>query len=246
MNPEELRAGLPEAADLVGPVQVDVERVVGRVRRRHRARSVVVGGVVTVLAAAVVLAVVRPGGRPGNPTVSPGKDGPGPDAVAAVGEPLYVCGEPLPHRDAVSARGGVTLSVGAVRKVSGTTGPAIEAVFTADRTFSASSVPPEHLEVLYVADDVVVGGGPLLDRPGSRKAQVWDPVGYELLLRAGSPTVQQVGDRNELCPSLEWPQVWADPGRYEVVLLAPEPVDSATGRPDSPPDYLVAKAPLSR
>ncbi|MFC8720330.1 hypothetical protein [Kitasatospora sp. NPDC057198] len=234
MNPEEIRARLSGAAESAGPPELDTALLVRRVRRGRLARRALTGGAALVLAAAAVLGAVRwsgPGGGEADAAGSP--DGP------------YACGRRLPSGGPATAANGITLSILSVRGAGDGSGPEITVGLGADRAFQATGAPPEYLEVLYLRDGVVVGGGPLLKRPGDRYEQGTDAVGYTYRLSPGAPLAVPLGPRDGLCPSVTWPRVWSEPGRYEVVVLVNPPVELGAPPPSGPPQpWLVARAPL--
>ncbi|GAA1385792.1 hypothetical protein GCM10009639_08750 [Kitasatospora putterlickiae] len=249
MNPEELRHQLPVVADLAGPAHLATETLVREVRRRRRTRYAVMG------TAAVVAVVVtlfgaarwhddptRPVGAAGSPTTGPSGT---PSARATGG---YVCGERLDLPGETSSRDGLGLAVRSVRGADSATGPRVEVTISADRRLTAVSTPPQYIEVLYLRDGVVVGGGPMLNRPGDVDTpQGVDMVGHPLDLAPGQPVTQQLGPRDQLCPSWDWPRVWAAPGDFEVVALLPQPVETPATRPATvEPRLLVARAPFPR
>ncbi|WP_380283698.1 hypothetical protein [Kitasatospora purpeofusca] len=241
MNPEELRHQLPFVADLAGPPHVDTGKVVREVRRRRGRRYAVMG---TALVVAVVAAFIGATRWSGHPTRTAEPAG-APSARAAG---IHVCGGRLDLPGETATRDGLTLTVGSVRRADTQAGPRVEAAITADRPLTAVSTPPEYIEVLYLRDGVVVGGGPMLNRPGDGDTpQGVDTVGHPLDLAPGQPLTQQLGARNRLCPSWDWPRVWAEPGGFEVVVLLRQPVETpATGPAAAGPQLLVARAPFPR
>ncbi|MFF4341569.1 hypothetical protein ACFY00_16740 [Kitasatospora sp. NPDC001540] len=233
MNPEELREQLPGAAGLAGPPELDTALLVRRVRRGRLARRALTGGAALALAAAAALGAVRWSGPGG-----------GADAAGPSDDP-YACGR-RPSLAGPATANGVTLSVASVRRAGDDAGPVIEAGFRTDRAFEAIGSPPNYLEVLYLRDGVVVGGGPVLKRPGDRYEQGVDAVGYVYHLTPDSPLRVPLGARDGLCPSVRWSQVWAEPERYEVVLLVDPPVELNGPPPTGLPQLLVARAPFPR
>ncbi|GLW54090.1 hypothetical protein [Kitasatospora phosalacinea] len=231
MNPEEIRERLSGAAESAGPPELDTALLVRRVRRGRLARRALTGGTALALAAAAVLGAVRWSG-------SGGAVGP-----AGAADPLrgpYVCGQRLPVEGASATAGGITLSVSAARGAGDGSGPEVTAGFGADRVLTVIGAPPQYLEALYLRDGVVVGGGPLLNAPGDRSVQSGNYAGHRYLLAPGPPLAVPLGARDRLCPSVAWPQVWAEPGRYEVALLVSLPL----GEAGAPTQVLVARAPL--
>ncbi|MFD7640887.1 hypothetical protein ACFV4P_09540 [Kitasatospora sp. NPDC059795] len=243
MNKEELRDALPELADLAGPAQLDVEGIAQAVRRRRTRSGLAAGAVLAVAAGVAATAAVLPTGPAAVGAAGPGEGGE--PTVIGVPAGAYTCGRPLPDKQASTTVNGITLSVSSVRRAGDGTGPAVDVAYRADRSVDGVGVPPEYLETLYVKDGVVVGGGPLLNRPGDTEAQGVDALGHPVRLEAGVPKVEPLGERNTLCGSLTWQQVWAEPERYEVVVRAAVPFEP--GAPGGVTTRLLeARSPLAR
>ncbi|MFF0387935.1 hypothetical protein ACFYS8_04480 [Kitasatospora sp. NPDC004615] len=241
MNPEDLRRGLPEAADLAGPLQVDTERLTRAVRRRRRTRSALTAGAVLAVAGAV-FTTVGPTGPAGPAVASPGAGGAGAASAPSTDTVLgQKCGEPLKAEGVAPDIAGFSMSVSSVERVSNETGPAIDAALSAERAVGMGGSPGPALEVLYLKDGAVVGGGFTLigrgDPPmkGTLGGQTW-------LLRVGEPFAMKLREQNTLCPSVTWPQIWAHPGDYEVVLTLPAAVDPK----ESKDRTVIARSPLTR
>jgi hypothetical protein len=111
------------------------------------------------------------------------------------------------------------MTLSTVRKVADDAGPKLAVTFTADRTFAVRGSPASLFEVLYLKDGVIVGGGPMLNRPGDLTAQAMDLVGAGFDVGPGNPSTQDLGPRNELCPGLTWRQIWSEPRSYEALLV---------------------------
>jgi hypothetical protein len=202
-----LRDELTTLADRAGPLQLDPHRVMARTRRRRIA--VVTASVTAVLALATAGTLAAATGQRGiTPTVGPSYPRP------------FVCGERLLLGPGASdTQGGLTMVLSKVRKVDDTTGPTLEATFTADRSVYVDAFPETYWEVLYVEDGVIVGGGPALNKPGDLTPQGVNLVGGGFPLERGVPSTERLGRRDGLCDGLTWPQVWAASARYEAVLV---------------------------
>jgi hypothetical protein len=108
------------------------------------------------------------------------------------------------------------------------------------------TVTPRNVQIIYLKDGLVVGGGPLLREPGDTGLQVTDFAGQGMSAAPGKPGTIDVGPRNTLCPSTSWRDVWADPGEYEVVVTMAEPVNAGPGSPlDSTSYNLIDRKSLS-
>ncbi|WP_422735262.1 hypothetical protein ACN263_16840 [Micromonospora sp. WMMD729] len=182
------------------------------------AASIMVMSLVTVAVAGIV------GG--GEPTIgtgaSPGPSTPTGPTATGVKEPgMYVCGDRYDH--VVPTPGGLlTAEVSSVVKVKNDSGPAVTVTFAATRAVHVASSPPSLLQVLYLKDGVIVGGGPMVNKPGDPSSQGIDAIRGGFDLAPGKPHELQLGPREILCPSLTWPDIWATPDRYEVaVVLGP-------------------------
>ncbi|MBT2453115.1 hypothetical protein J7F03_40080 [Streptomyces sp. ISL-43] len=249
MGPEDLREQLSATAELAGTPNIDISGVAARVRRRRTARFTVQGGAVLALAAAGTFGVLQWNGGPsravdaagsGAVSVSPsagtsGAPAPGP----------YVCGQSLDLSGAASTRDGLTLEFGSIRRTSDQAGPEIAVSLRSDTRRTVVSTPSASIEVLYLKDGVIRGGGPMLNPPGDLSPQGVDMAGRPVDLEPGRPDVQQLGERDALCPSSSWSEVWSDPAGYEVVVVLQQPVEVPAAQPAPnalPP--LVVRAPL--
>lgn len=173
-----------------------------------------------VLLVMVAAAGIVGGGDPSTGTgATPGPSAPtGPTATTGKEPEVYVCGDRYDHPG--STPGGiVTAEVSSVAKVNGDSGPAIAVTFAATRAVHVASSPPSLLQVLYLKDGVIVGGGPMVNKPGDTSAQGVDAIRDGFDLAPGKPHEQQLGPREMLCPSLTWSAIWARPDRYEVALV---------------------------
>ncbi|MFE9914107.1 hypothetical protein ACFYPG_03025 [Micromonospora sp. NPDC005553] len=247
-----LRERLASLADRAAPPSFATDRLRARVRRRRNllaagtgAASIMVVSLVTVAAAGIV-----GGGDPITGTgATPGLSTPTKPTATTDKEPgVYVCGDRYDHPGS-TAGGILTAEVSSVAKVNGDAGPAVTVTFAATRAVHVASSPPSLLQVLYLKDGVIVGGGPMVNKPGNTSAQGVDAIRDGFDLAPGKPHEQQLGPREMLCPSLTWPEIWARPDRYEVaVVLGPveeRGEELVLGVP-LPPSVasLVVKAPL--
>ncbi|MFJ9080456.1 hypothetical protein ACIRO3_35260 [Streptomyces sp. NPDC102278] len=255
MGPEDLRAQLSVTAELAGTPNIDTDRVVGRVRRRRTARFTVQGCAVLALAAAGTFGVLQWNGGPSRAVDAAGS-GAGTGAVSASpsagtsGAPApgpYVCGQSPDLSGAASTRDGLTLELDSVRRTSDQAGPEIVVSLRSDTPRTVVSTPSASIEVLYLKDGVIRGGGPMLNPPGDLSPQGTDMIGRPVDLEPGHPDVQQLGERNALCPSSSWSEVWSDPADYEVVVVLRQPIETPAAQPapDTTP-LLVVRAPLAR
>ncbi|MCJ1677554.1 hypothetical protein MTF65_09440 [Streptomyces sp. APSN-46.1] len=259
MGPEDLREQLSATAELAGTPNIDTDRVAGRVRRRRTARFTVQGGAVLALAAAGTFGVLQWNGGPSRAVDAAGSgsgSGAGTGAVSASpstgtsGAPApgpYVCGQRPDLSGAASTRDGLTLELGSVRRTSDQAGPEIAVSLRSETRRTVVSTPPASIEVLYLKDGVIRGGGPMLNPPGDLSPQGVDMAGHPVDLEPGRPDVQRLGERNALCPSSSWSEVWSDPAGYEVVVVLRQPVETPAAQPaPDPAPLLVVRAPLSR
>ena len=248
MNPEDIRRGLPEAAELAGPFQSDSEWLTRAVRRRRRTRSALAAGAVLAVAGAA-FTLVGPQGTPGpvGPTTAlPAAGGAGVTGSASVtptGTPWgQTCGRPMKSENTAPEVAGLTMSVSSVRRVSSGAGPAIDAVLDSEQAVDVNGSPAPPLEVLYLKDGVVVGGGFAQAGRGTPPAegtlgpQTW-------MVQAGRPYALKLQEQNTLCPSETWPRIWAHPGDYEVVLTLVSPVVPSM---ESTERVVIARSPLAR
>ncbi|MBT2478154.1 hypothetical protein [Streptomyces sp. ISL-94] len=252
MGPEDLREQLSATAELAGTPNIDIGRVAGRVRRRRTARFTVQGGAVLALAAAGTFGVLQWNGGPSRAVDAAGS-GPSTGPVSASpsagtsGTPApgpYVCGQSPDLPGAASTRDGLTLEISSVRRTSSQAGPEIAVSLRSDTRRTVVSTPPASIEVLYLKDGVIRGGGPMLNPPGDLSPQGVDMAGHPVDLEPGSPSVQQLGERNALCPSSSWSEVWSDPAGYEVVVVLQQPVETPAAQPAPNVPPLVVRAPL--
>lgn len=216
------RDSLAGLADRAAPPSFAADRLRARVRRRRGllaagagAASIMVVSLVAVAAAGIV------GG--GDPTTGTGATpGPSTPTRPTAEEPAaYVCGDRYDHPG--STPGGILRAeVSSLTKVNGDSGPAITVTFAAARAVHVASSPPSLLQVLYLKDGVIVGGGPMVNLPGDTRGQGVDAIRDGFDLAPGTPHEQQLGPRETLCPSVTWSEIWATPDRYEVaVVLGP-------------------------
>ncbi|MFI5929583.1 hypothetical protein ACIA3K_26915 [Micromonospora sp. NPDC051543] len=216
------RDRLARVADEADPPSFATDRVRARVRRRRGllaagtgVASIMVLSLVTVAAAGIV-----GGGDPTTGTgASPGPSTPtGPTATAKKEPGVYVCGDRYDH--VVPTPGSLlTAEVSSVVKVKTDSGPAVTVTFAATRAVHVASSPPSLFQVLYLKDGVIVGGGPMVNRPGDPGSQGIDAIRGGFDLAPGKPHELQLGPREMLCPSLTWPDIWATPDRYEVAVM---------------------------
>lgn len=229
MQPAEarLREDLVAVASDAGPLGLAPEHVVAKVRRRRRRSALgVAAGTATVMIGILAAA--------GWLDANSGGDGLMPAASPSYARP-FVCGEQLTlGPDATATQAGLTMTVSKARKIGDTTGPALEVTFTADRALRVQGSPATLFEVLYLRDGVIVGGGPMLNPPGDITGQAMDLVGSGFDVGPGRPSIEDLGRRDTLCPGLTWPQIWAEPQRYEAVLVQ----GRVLPRPDVGPDHV--------
>jgi len=238
-NPER---SLAEAVADVAPPGFTAGDLIARVRRRRRAVLIGGGAAATALVLMGVMAVVQfAGGLDG-----PGRDRPAGSAVVPADDTIYVCGQKLDLAKVESNRDGVSISINAIESVTVEESPRISIAISADRNVRLISAQPTAIEVLYIGDGVIVGGGPRLNMPGKNDVQWSDLVGYPIELFAAQPKILQLGARPTLCPEMSWVQMWAAPDRYEVVVIlnSPTEVERANARQVTRP--LVVRAPLRR
>ncbi|MFF0316962.1 hypothetical protein ACFYPH_20315 [Micromonospora sp. NPDC005252] len=216
-----LRERLETLADRAAPPSFASDRVLARVRRR---RGLLAAGTAaaSIMAVSLVTAGIAGMVGGGDPITGTGAT-PGPSLptgpTASSQEPaVYVCGDRYDQPDTPSA-GILSAELSSVAKVNGDSGPAVTATFAATRAVHVASSPPSHLQVLYLKDGVIVGGGPMVNKPGDTRAQAVDAIRDGFDLAPGKPHTQQLGPREMLCPSLTWPDIWAAPDRYEVALV---------------------------
>ncbi|MEO3768992.1 hypothetical protein [Micromonospora sp. B9E7] len=216
-----LRERLETLADRAGPPSFASDQVLARVRRR-RGLLAVGTGAASIMAVSLVTAAVAGIVGGGGPTTGTGAT-PGPSLptgpTASTEEPgVYVCGDRYDH-PGPSSGGILSAELTSVAKVNEDSGPAITVTFAATRAVHVASSPPSYFQVLYLKDDVIVGGGPMVNKPGDTKAQAVDAIRDGFDLAPGKPHTQEVGPREMLCPSSTWPDIWTAPDRYQVALV---------------------------
>ncbi|MCX5065578.1 hypothetical protein OOJ91_06750 [Micromonospora lupini] len=220
-----LRERLASLADRAAPPSFATDHLRARVRRRRNllaagtgVASIMVVSLVTVVTAGIVGGenpITGTGATPGPSTAA------GPTAGTEKEPGVYVCGDRYDHPGSTSG-GILTAEVSSVANVNGDSGPAITVAFAATRAVHVTSSPPSLLQVLYLKDGVIVGGGPMVNGPGDTSSQGVDAIGDGFDLAPGKPHEQQLGPREMLCPSLTWSEIWARPALYEVaVVLGP-------------------------
>ncbi|SCF10234.1 hypothetical protein [Micromonospora chokoriensis] len=247
-----LRERLETLADGATPPSFAGDRVVARVRRR---RGLLVAGTAAASIMAVSLATVAIAGMVGGggPSTDSGAT-PGPSLptgpTASIQEPAgYVCGDRY-DQPATPPVGVLSAQLSSVAKVDADSGPALTVTFAATRAVHVAASPPSYLQVLYLRNDVIVGGGPMVNRAGGTEAQAVDAVRDGFDVAPGKPHTQGLGPRETLCPPVTWPDVWAAPDRYEVALVL-GPIEDhgeevALGVPLPPAAAsLVVRAPLT-
>jgi hypothetical protein len=245
---------LAAVADDAAPPSFTAAELIARVKRRRRltawtwaaATAVVVLSVVAVAFQMIPKPIRRDFARdaapgPATPSVAP----PGPTASPEGTLAPYVCGEPFRPGNGLPTRNGLSLSISSMRKVTDRAGPDMEVTLSANRQLQLVSTPPTSIEVLYLKDGVIVGGGPRLNTPGDHTPQASDLIRYVVDLGPGRASVQKLGPRDQLCPSLRWSEVWALPGQYEVVVLLHQPVEVTDAQPPSARvELLIARSVL--
>ncbi|MFY1615903.1 hypothetical protein [Micromonospora sp. WMMD736] len=208
-------------ADEADPPSFAIEQVRARVRRRGGLLAAATGVASIMLLSLVTVAAAGVGG--GEPSTGTGAS-PGPStatgqtATAEKGPGVYVCGDRYDHV-AAAPGGHLTAEVSSVVKVKNDSGPAVTVTFAATRAVHVASSPPSLLQVLYLKDGVIVGGGPMVNEPGDATSQGVDAIRGGFDLAPGKPHELQLGPREMLCPSLTWPDVWTTPDRYEVAVV---------------------------
>lgn len=247
-----LRERLETLADGATPPSFASDHVLARVRRR-RGLLVAGTGAASIMAVSLVTAAIAGMVGGGDPTTDPGAT-PGPSLpagpTASTQEPaVYVCGDRY-DQPVTPPVGVLSAELSSVATVNADSGPTLTVTFAATRAVHVASSPPSYLQVLYLKNDVIVGGGPMVNKPGDTGAQAVDAIRDGFDLAPGKPHTQNLGPREMLCPSLTWSDVWAAPDRYEVALVLGPIEDNgeevALGVPLPPAAAsLVARAPLT-
>lgn len=233
-----LRERLADMADEARPPGFSAHSVAARVRRRRLRAMLGAAAGTTMLVAGVAVVAGRfqegtPGARPTMP--DPAALAPGGPARHAPPHPeIYRCGELLTLPNASTSRRGLAMRVDATAPTAagaGRTdtdrGPTITVTFTSRTTVDVATTLSTSIEVLYLRDGIIVGGGPMLNLPGDDTGQGLDLVRAGFHVAPKHPSVQSVGPRDTLCPPLTWAEVWSAPQRYEVVVVQ-GPVKSAS------------------
>lgn len=241
-----LRAQLNDTAGRAAPLRVTTDQVRSRVKRRRR--LVAAGTGVASIAVISVVAFAVSGLTGGTPLMvaTPGPSySPRPEQPPA----LFMCGAryDVPDSPTVDV---LTVNVTA-QKVSDQAGPVVTATFETTRQIFVAAGRPSGMQVLYLKDGIIVGGGPMLNQLGDTRAQLVEPVRDGFEVGPGSPHVRNLGPRGSLCDSRTWPEVWSSAGEYEVALVL-GPVDAAPDElrfqvPSSAPaaNLIVSRTPLS-
>ncbi|GAA3228353.1 hypothetical protein ACFO1B_21545 [Dactylosporangium siamense] len=136
-------------------------------------------------------------------------------SVAAGRDPLFVCGRGVWADDLAGTRDALTVAIASVRRVSADTAPEVTLRFTATTELRVE-IPP--VEVLYLKESVIVGGGPMLNQPGDLSPQTIAEPGTGFEVRPGAPVEAAVGTRT-LCPAFTWPKLWSAPERVAVMVV---------------------------
>lgn len=237
-----LRNRLAGMADEASPPGFTAQSMVARVRqRRLRATLSAAAGttmlVLGVAAATTFMHLGTPTAKPPMPdstAVAPA----GPAQPAASSTSVYRCGDRL-ELPFVASGGPQNLSMFITdqsRSADGR-GPVITVTFIADESVHVTASPAHLFQVLYLRDGIIVGGGPMLNKPGDDTPQGVDAVGEGFDVTPGQPAVLSLGPRETLCGSLTWEKVWSQPGRYDVVVVQGQIV--TTG-----PDHVTLGVPL--
>ena len=226
---------LETEAQQVSPPTFAVGDLVRRIRRRRR---FAVGS--TAVAAVTVVALSATAAThwfsSGGGSLPAGDDSSG---------QAYRCGETFVQPSyAVSSRNGLSLAIRSTRRTADNAGPAVEVALAGDRQMAVMSTPPNLIEVLYLKNSVIVGGGPMLAAAGDHGTQGIDRLGYGAQLTPDRPSVQNLGPRDRLCPPLRWSQVWSAPQDFEVVIVLEQPAELDI-QPAPDVQLLIARAPLS-
>ncbi|GAB3849876.1 hypothetical protein ACFPIJ_56090 [Dactylosporangium cerinum] len=138
-----------------------------------------------------------------------------PPSAAPDLDPLFVCGRGIWADDLAGTRAALTVAVASVRRVSADTAPEVALRFTATTDLRVQ-IPP--VEVLYLKDSVIVGGGPMLNQPGDLSPQTMAEPGTGFEVRPGKPVDAAVGAR-ALCPAFTWPKLWSAPEHVAVMVV---------------------------
>jgi hypothetical protein len=193
-----------------------------RVRRRSAVRVLARAVMVGIGVAAVV--GCTPLARPG----------PGPTPAVAR-SPLrpFVCGDRLElGPGAGPSRAGLTMTLGEPRKLTDADGPGLTVTFTSDRPLRVQGSPPNLYEVLYLRDEIIVGGGPMLNRSGDLTPQGVELIGYGFDVDPNRPYTVDLGRHDKLCSDRTWPAVWSEAHSYQVVLVQGPVVPGPGDGPD--------------
>ncbi|GIF53488.1 hypothetical protein DFJ67_5630 [Asanoa ferruginea] len=217
-----LRARLDDTANRAAPLRVTTDQVRSRVKRRRRLVAAGTGIASIAVISAVAFAV---GGLTGGTPLMVATPGPSYSPRPQQPPALFICGAPydVPDSPTVDA---LTVTVTS-QKVSDQAAPALTATFETTRQVFVAAGRPSGMQVLYLKDGIIVGGGPMLNQPGDTRGQGVDPVREGFDVAPGSPHVQNLGPRTTLCGSQTWPEVWSSAGEYDVALvLGPVDVDA--------------------
>ncbi|WP_435205692.1 hypothetical protein [Micromonospora sp. bgisy143] len=216
-----LRERLETLADGVTPPSFASDRVLARVRRRRGLLAAGTGAasiMVVSLVTAAAVGMVGGGDRISGTGATPGPSMPTEPSASTQQPAVYACGDRY-DQPGTSSAGILSAALTSVAKVNADSGPAVTVTFAARRAVHVASSPPSLLQVLYLRDGTIVGGGPMVNQPGDATSQGIDAIRGGFDLAPGKPHELQLGPREMLCPSLTWPEIWARPDRYEVAVV---------------------------
>jgi hypothetical protein len=169
-----------------------------------------------VVAVVAVLGVV---GCTRVPDPAPMPSASSPSLSASALDALFVCGRGVWVDDLAGTRQGLTMAITSVRYVSDDTGPEVTLRFTATAVLQVRTGRPSSVEVVYLKDSVIVGGGPMLNLPGDFSPQGVDLPGSGFQVAPGQPADVALGPRPTLCPAFTWPKLWSTPADVDVMVV---------------------------
>lgn len=226
MNEEGLREGLPQAADLVGPLEIDLDRVAGRAlgrRRRHRA---VAGALGLAVAASVGVGLSNWAGSSGQRVVPPSSGAPatpvagassGAGGVPAGQTRRYLCGAAIAAPiDPGSRHDTVSVALSAVHRLADGS-PQVTYTITSTSTLHVGKNPGRP-RVVVLKDGRIVAGQDLA--AGASHPPVSGKNLETVTIDPAHPYTGVLAPPvGAPCGGATWAQLWASGGGYQVAVV---------------------------
>ncbi|MEY9969594.1 hypothetical protein ABIA33_007683 [Streptacidiphilus sp. MAP12-16] len=224
MNPEELRGGLPGAADLAGPLEIDLGRVAGRSRHRRRVRYAAVGCTSLAVAAAALVGISHLGGQPtrvvqpaAGPVATPSASASSGVGASSGQTRRYTCGgtiaapiDPGTHHDTV------TVSISGVRRAAN---GAPLVTYTVASTSTLHVVKNAGRPRVVVLKDGKIVAGQDLSADASHPPVSGKPADFITIDPAHPYSATLAAPIGAPCGGAAWTDLWAPGAGYQVAVV---------------------------